>query len=273
MKAHPSFTLNNGVEMPALGLGTYNARDELEIQNAIHSAFEMGYRLIDTASFYENEGAIGKAIQTYEIERKDVFLTTKVWNTDQGYDNTLRAFDKSCKLLGVDYLDLYLVHWPVPDMFLETYTALEKLYADGRIRAIGVSNFGITQLQSVLNSCSVVPAVNQIEFNPFFARNELLQFCTSKNIRCQAWSPIARGKVREFTVLRELALKYNKTEAQVTLRWMNQKGLVPLPKTTSSARLMENAAVFDFDLTTNELSAIDGLSQHQSLYEYSFPSE
>lgn len=256
----PTITLNNGVTMPQLGLGVWQAQDGAEVEQAIATAFEAGYRLIDTAAAYANEGGVGTAIQKSGLAREDIFLTTKLWNRDQGYDQTLRAFDASLKRLGLDYIDLYLIHWPMPTVgrFVESWKALEKLYADKRVRAIGVSNFTPSHLETLQQKTTVTPAVNQIELHPRFNQATTRDYCTAHGIQVESYSPLMRGgEVLEDTVIRSLADAHGKTAAQVTLRWHIQHGLVVIPKSVTASRIQENAALFDFELTDNEMQRID----------------
>jgi len=203
-------TLNNGVKMPWLGLGVYKSKEGGEVEHAVKTALKIGYRSIDTASLYENERGVGQAIKESGIPREEIFVTTKVWNDQQGYDSTLRAFEESREKLGLDYIDLYLIHWPVPGKFKETWKALEKLYRDGLVRAIGVSNFQVHHLHDLLNDCEIKPAVNQVEFHPYLTQKELLAFCKENNIQMEAWAPLMRGKVFQEPVIQEIAAKYGK---------------------------------------------------------------
>ena len=257
-----TFSLHNGVEMPYLGLGVYLAHEGEMVQNAVNWALEAGYRHIDTASAYGNEAGVGKAIRSSGIARDSVFVTSKVWNTDQGYESTLAAFDRSLGRLGLDYLDLYLIHWPVAGKYKDTWRALEKLYGEGRIRAIGVSNFLRHHLQDLLQSAEIVPMVNQMEFHPWLVQQDLLEYCHDKGIQYEAWSPLMKGTVAQVPELRELALKYGKTEAQVVLRWDLQKGVVTIPKSANKGRIAANAAIFDFELAPEDMSRLDGLERH-----------
>ncbi|HSR60390.1 MAG TPA: aldo/keto reductase, partial [Robiginitalea sp.] len=225
-----TFRLHNGVQMPYLGLGVYLADEGEMVQNAVGWALEAGYRHIDTASAYLNEAGVGKAIRGSGLDRNSVFVTSKVWNTDQGYESTLEAFEKSLERLGMEHLDLYLIHWPVAGKYRETWRALEKLYREGRIRAIGVSNFLRHHLEDLLQSAEIVPMVNQMEFHPWLVQQELLDFCRAKGIQYEAWSPLMRGAVVQVPEIEALARKYGKTEAQIVLRWNLQKGVVTIPK-------------------------------------------
>ena len=253
-------TLSNDVRMPYLGLGVYSMNNE-EVTGAIHHALEAGYRLIDTASVYGNEEGVGKAVRESDLPREEIFVTSKVWNIDQGYERTLKAFDKSMNRLGLDYLDLYLIHWPVSDQYKDTWKALEKLYNEGRIRAIGVSNFLIHHLKDLMEDAEITPMVNQVEFHPHLVQQELHDFCHEHQIQSEAWAPLMRGKVNDIHLLRGLAEKYGKTPAQIVLRWDLQKGVVTIPKSSNPERIRSNADVFDFELSEGDVKRIDDLEQ------------
>lgn len=254
-----SFTLHNGVQMPYLGLGTYQSDNDQEVVNAVKNALEIGYRHIDTAAIYKNEEGVGKGIRESGIDRKEIFLVSKVWNEDQGYDETLRAFDASLKRLGVDYLDLYLIHWPVSGKYKETWRALEYLYAQKKIKAIGVSNFLKHHLEDILQDCKVVPMVNQMEFHPHLVQQDLIDFCAAKGIQYESWSPFMQGKVFELDICADLAKKYNKSVAQIILRYNLQKGIVAIPKSVHAKRIAANAEIFDFELSSEDIFFLDGL--------------
>ncbi|MBU2900507.1 aldo/keto reductase [Maribacter dokdonensis] len=254
-----SFTLHNGVQMPYLGLGTYQSDNDQEVVNAVKNALEIGYRHIDTAAIYKNEEGVGKGIRESGIDRKEIFLVSKVWNEDQGYDETLKAFDASLKRLGVDYLDLYLIHWPVSGKYKETWRALEYLYAQKKIKAIGVSNFLKHHLEDILQDCKVVPMVNQMEFHPHLVQQDLIDFCAAKGIQYESWSPFMQGKVFELDICADLAKKYNKSVAQIILRYNLQKGIVAIPKSVHAKRIAANAEIFDFELSSEDISFLDGL--------------
>ncbi len=253
--------LSNKVKMPYLGLGVYLAREGDEVINAVNCALEAGYRHIDTAALYENEKGVGKAIRESGIRREDIFVTTKVWNSDQGYDSTLRAFDLSLENLGFDYIDLYLVHWPVKGKYKDTWRALETIYMQGRVRAIGVSNFLKHHLVDLMNSAEIMPMVNQMEFHPYLVQQDLVNFCQSHNIQYEAWSPLMQGRITEVKLLNDLACKYKKDSAQITLRWDLQKGVVTIPKSVTPDRIRSNAQIFDFELTEEEMLLIDSLDK------------
>ncbi|MEM7105626.1 MAG: aldo/keto reductase [Bacteroidota bacterium] len=257
-----TFELHNGVEMPYFGLGVFKSKEGQEVVNAIKWAIDAGYRHIDTAAIYRNEEGVGHGIRESGIDRKDVFVVSKVWNNAQGYDSTLKAFDESLRKLKMDYLDLYLVHWPKGHpRSTETCKALEHLYRDGRVRAIGVSNFLQHHLETLLPHCEIVPMVNQMEFHPKLIQQPLLDFCTEKGIVYEAWSPIMKGEVLEIPILQELGKKYDKSPVQITLRWDLQKGVVTIPKSSKKERIESNAEIFDFELTGEEMAEIDSLDQ------------
>lgn len=259
---HDAFTLNNGVCMPKLGLGVYKMNEGSETVTAVKHAIEIGYRSIDTAFLYGNEEGVGRGIRESGIAREELFITTKVWNANQGYDETLQAFDESKKKMGLDYLDLYLIHWPVKDKYKETWKAIEKLYNDGQIRAIGVCNFQIHHLSDLMKDCEIVPMVNQVEFHPRLTQKELLSFCKQNWIQLEAWSPLMRGDM-DIPLLRELAEKYKKTPAQIVLRWDLQHEVATIPKTVTPQRMEENALIFDFELSLEDMAHIDGLNENK----------
>jgi diketogulonate reductase-like aldo/keto reductase len=252
-------TLHNGVKMPWLGFGVYQIRDGSAVKKAIVEAFELGYRSIDTAAMYGNEVGVGAAVNESEIKREDIFVTTKVWNSKQGYDNTLQAFEESIKKLNLDYIDLYLIHWPVSGKFTDTWKALETLYREKRVRAIGVSNFLQHHLQELLDSTEIVPMVNQMEFHPYLLQKDLLEMCASTNIQFEAWSPLMKGRNFSEPVFIELAHKYNKTPAQIILRWDLQHEVVTIPKSEKRERIKENSEIFDFEISEEDMNRIDGL--------------
>ncbi|MEU1513407.1 aldo/keto reductase [Streptomyces sp. NPDC005811] len=263
----PPIILNNGVEMPQLGFGVWQVPDD-EAERAVATALEAGYRSIDTAAIYGNEEGTGKAITTSGVPREDIFVTTKLWNADQGYDATLRAFDTSLGKLGLDHVDLYLIHWPLParDKYVDTYKAFEKLYADGRAKAIGVSNFPVEQLERLTGETAVVPAVNQIELHPHLQQHALREFHAEQGIATEAWSPLGQGKgLLEVPAIVAIAQKHNRTPAQVVLRWHLQIGNVVIPKSVTPSRIRENIEVFDFSLDTEDLAAISALNEDRRI--------
>lgn len=258
-------TLNNGLKMPQLGFGVWQVEDD-QATSAVTKAIEVGYTSIDTAMIYKNEVGVGKAIKEASVPREELFITTKVWNTDQGYENTIKAFEASLERLGLDYVDLYLIHWPTPefDQYVDTYKALEKLYKDGKVKAIGVCNFEIEHLERLLNECEVVPVLNQVECHPYLAQNELKEFCAKHNIFVEAWSPLDQGgEALQDEVIQKIANSHNKSTAQVILRWHLQNNTIVIPKSVTPSRIEENFNVFDFDLTSDEMNAINELNRNR----------
>lgn len=266
-------TLNNNLSIPQLGFGVWKVPND-DANVAVSQALKTGYRLIDTAKVYGNEEGVGQAIAKSDVPREDLFITTKVWNADHGYDATLKAFDKSLDRLGLDYVDLYLIHWPTPkyDQYVETYQALEKLYKDGRTKAIGVCNFDIEHLQRVMDECEIVPAINQVECHPYLQQKELKQFCEENGIMLEAYSPLMNGTyVMENPVIKELAETHGKTPAQIILRWHLQSDVVVIPKTVTPSRMEENLNVFDFELSQADMDKIATLDRNER--NNSLPSE
>lgn len=253
--------LSNGVQMPYFGLGVFKTKEGQEVIDSVTYALDAGYRHIDTAAIYGNEEGVGIATEKNATNRKDIFLTTKVWNADQGYDSTLKAFDTSLEKLKTDYLDLYLIHWPVKGKYKETWRALEKLYADGRVKAIGVSNFLQHQLEDLFQGAKVIPMVDQLEFHPYLVQPTLLDFCKKNNVQFEAWSPLMQGKAFEVPLLKELAEKYKVSVAQLVLRWDLQKGVVTIPKSIRQDRVISNAQLFNFEISQEDIQRIDALDR------------
>lgn len=254
-------TLHNGVEMPRFGLGVYKMTDKEAAVEAMLTALDAGYTAIDTASIYDNEHEVGEAIRAADKKREDIFVTSKVWNTDQGYDNTLRAFEASLKRLDLEYLDLYLTHWAMPDTYEETYRAIQRLYDEKLVRAIGVSNHQQHHLEKLMAKANTKPMVNQIELHPQLTQEPLRQFCADNDIAVTSWSPLARGRLLEDPVIAKIGAEYGKSIAQVIIRWHLQHDLIVIPKSVKPERVVENADVFNFALTAEEMKMIDGLNQ------------
>ncbi|MDE8072577.1 aldo/keto reductase [Erysipelothrix rhusiopathiae] len=256
-------TLSNGTSMPMLGLGTYRLLEE-DAYEIVLKALELGYRHIDTAMIYENEEVVGRAIKDSSVSREELFITTKCWNEDQGYETTLKAFELSLEKLGLDYIDLYLIHWPQPSSH-ETWRAFEEIYRNKKAKAIGVSNFNTQQLEALLEEAKIVPMVNQVERHPFLVQSELKSMCDGYGIACEGWMPIARNKVADSNAVLALADKYHKTAAQITLRWQIQTDWTVFPKTQSMSRLEENFDIFDFALTNEEVEIVNKLNENLRL--------
>ncbi|UNL85499.1 aldo/keto reductase [Priestia koreensis] len=254
-------TLHNGVKMPWFGLGVFKVEEGQEVVDSVKYALKAGYRSIDTAAVYGNEEGVGQALKEANVAREDLFITTKVWNADQGYESTLEAFETSINKLGLDYIDLYLIHWPVEGKYKETWKALEKLYKDGRVRAIGVSNFHVHHLQDLLEDAEIKPMVNQVEYHPRLSQNELRSFCKAQGIQLEAWSPLMQGELLDNEVLQEIAKKHNKSVAQVILRWDLQTEVVTIPKSVKEQRIIQNADIFDFELSQDDMSKIEALNE------------
>ena len=252
--------LKNGVEMPYLGLGVYKAQDGEEVINSVSHALSSGYRLIDTASFYGNEEGVGEAIRNSDVPRDEIFVTTKIWIDDQERGSVRKAFETSLDKLGLEYIDLYLIHWPVPGKYLEVWKVLQTLYKEGKVKAIGVSNCLVHHLESFKELGGIQPMLVQNEFHPKLVQQKLLDYCELNNIQYQAWSPLMRGRILDNQLLKGLASRYGKTPAQVVLRWALQKGVAIIPKSVHKERIVENSEIFDFQLTADEVKAIDTLN-------------
>lgn len=259
-------TLHNGTKMPWLGLGVFKVEEGQELVNAVKTAIAYGYRSVDTAAIYGNEVGVGQgvreAVEETGIAREDLFITSKVWNSELGYESTIAAYEESLTKLGLDYLDLYLIHWPVAGKYKEAWRALETLYKEGRVKAIGVSNFQIHHLEDLMKDAEIKPMVNQVEYHPRLTQKELQAFCQQQDIQLEAWSPLMQGQLLDITDLQEIADKYGKSVAQVILRWDLQNGVITIPKSTKEHRIAENATVFDFELTADDMKRIDSLNQN-----------
>lgn len=263
LNIHSTKQLANGIEMPRLGLGVYKMTEaDIAIQ-AITAALDYGYRHIDTASLYANEKEVGDAIRASNVPRKDIFITTKVWNTDQGYDQTLRAFEKSLELLGMDYVDLYLTHWPVKETFVDTYRAIERLYDEKLIRATGVANHHAHHLEAIAAKANIKPMVNQIECHPRLTQFDLREYCEEQGIAITSWSPLARGRILEEPTLKRISTKHSKSTAQTIIRWHLQHDLIVIPKSENPSRIAENMDVYDFELSFEDMKNIDALNLNE----------
>jgi methylglyoxal/glyoxal reductase len=256
-------TLLNGVKMPWLGLGVYKVQEGEEALESVKAAIKAGYRSIDTAALYQNEESVGQAIKKSGVAREELFITTKVWNEDQRNDSVLEAFETSIQKLGLDYVDLYLIHWPVKEKYKQTWKVLEQLYKEGRVRAIGVSNFHIHQLEDLLSVAEIKPMVNQVELHPLLAQVELRDYCRKQEIQIEAWAPLGQGRLLEHPILKEIAAQYNKSSAQVILRWDIQNQIVTIPKSVKEARIIENANIFDFSLSESDIQKINALNENK----------
>lgn len=252
--------LSNGVKIPSIGFGTYKSGDDEETAKIIKNALNLGYKMIDTASFYNNEVGIGNGIKESGIDRKDIFIVTKLWNDDHGYDNTIEAFNKSLNNLQVDYIDLYLIHWP-NKLNAETWRAFEHLYETGKVKAIGVCNFKVEHLEELKKTAKIMPMVNQVEIHPFSTKNNIINYCKDNNIKVVAWSPISRGRVLSNELMIDLSQKYKKSIVQIVLRWHMQKGVIPIPKSSNENRIKENIDIFDFEISSEDMKAIDSLDE------------
>ncbi|MBP2000954.1 diketogulonate reductase-like aldo/keto reductase [Paenibacillus shirakamiensis] len=269
MPAHLQDTvkLNNGVHIPWFGLGVWKVKEGDEVVLSVKNAIRHGYRSIDTAAAYQNEEGVGQgiaeALQENNLKREELFITTKVWNADQGYESTLQALETSLTKLGLDYVDLYLIHWPVKGKYKETWKALEQLYKDGKAKAIGVCNFHVHHLEDLAEGSEITPALNQVELHPYLTQQELREYCAKKGIQIEAWSPLAQGKIVEDKTIQAIGDKYGKSAAQVVLRWDLQHGIVTIPKSVREERIVANADIFDFELTAEDVAAIDALNQDE----------
>lgn len=251
--------------MPWLGLGVFKAEEGQEVIDAVKAAIKAGYRSIDTASLYGNEEGVGQAIKESGVAREELFITTKVWNPDQGYESTLAAFDTSINKLGLEYIDLYLVHWPVKGKYKATWRALEELYNEGKIRSIGVSNFQIHHLEDLMVDAKVKPMVNQVELHPLLSQVELREYSREQGIQIEAWAPLAQGQLLDNEVIKEIAQQHKKSVAQVIIRWDIQSEIVTIPKSIKEHRIIENADVFDFELSAEDMERINALNQNKRI--------
>ncbi|GAB2557740.1 aldo/keto reductase [Gracilibacillus alcaliphilus] len=258
-------TLHNGVEMPRFGLGVFQVEDGEEVYNSVKWALEHGYKSIDTAAIYRNEEGVGRAIKDSGIPRDELFITSKLWNSDQGYEEAFQAYQASLDKLGLDYLDLYLIHWPVPkqNKYKESWKAMEELYNDGKIRAIGVSNFKEHHLDDLLQEAAITPMVNQVEYHPHLQQKSLHEYCKQHNIQLEAWSPLKQGELLNDPTLIEIAERHGKSTAQVILRWDLQQEVITIPKSVKQHRIHENADIFDFELTNEEIKQIEAMNKDE----------
>lgn len=259
------FRLYNNVDIPSVGFGTWHIKDSKILEDSVMSAISLGYRHIDTASKYKNEKFIGNTLKKYNIPRKEVFITSKVWNDDKGFKSTLKAFEKTLNYLQTDYLDLYLIHWPMTsdnweDINWDTWRALEKLYKEGRVKAIGVSNFLVPHLESLRKRINILPMVNQIEFHPGFMQKDTVDYCRKNNIVIEAWSPIGSGKMLDNIELQRISKKYNKSVAQICIKWCLQNNVLPLPKSTHYDKIKENIDISNFNISDEDMNFINSMS-------------
>jgi len=254
MNLSSTVKLNNGVEIPVLGLGVFRSPEGDETYNAVRYAIDAGYKHIDTAMIYRNEVSVGKAIKDSGIKRGDIFITTKLWNEDMRQGTQYQAFEESLERLQIDYVDLYLIHWPVRGKYVESWKILEKIYAEGRARAVGVSNFHIHHLEDIFAASDLIPAVNQVECHPWLTQVELVDYCQNKGILFEPWSPLGAGQLIENEVLKAIAQKYNKSVAQLILKWGLQRGFINIPKSTNKDRIIENSRIFDFTIADDDMA-------------------
>lgn len=265
-KLQDTTTLYNGVKMPWFGLGVYKVEEGPELENAVKTAINHGYRSIDTAAIYGNEEGVGRGIRAglkeSGISRGELFVTSKVWNADLGYEASLAAYETSLRKLNLDYLDLYLIHWPVKGKYKEAWRALETLYKEGRVKAIGVSNFQIHHIEDLMKDAEIKPMVNQVEYHPRLTQKEVHDYCKQQGIQLEAWSPLMQGQLLDHPVIKEIADRYRKSIAQIIIRWDLQNGVVTIPKSTKEHRIVENASVFDFELTKDDMERLNSLNQN-----------
>ncbi|MBW3112196.1 aldo/keto reductase [Bacillus sp. MCCB 382] len=261
-----SITLNNDIEMPEVGYGVFRVEDGPALEQAVQTAIKIGYRSIDTAAIYENEAAVGKgiksAIEAGLVTREELFVTSKVWNNGLTYDETIAAYDESLEKMGLDYLDLYLIHWPGNDKYMEPWKALESLYKDGRVKSIGVSNFQVNHLERLLSEADIKPVINQIEFHPKLTQSEVRAFCEKHDIHVEAWSPLMNAELLKNETIKGIADDHNKSAAQVILRWDLQHGVITIPKSMTESRILENIQLYDFTLSEEEMNRLDELNEN-----------
>lgn len=266
-KLTDTFKLNNGIDIPCIGYGTFQTPDGKSVEDGVKEALKIGYRHIDTAYFYQNEKGVGKAIRESGVKREDIFVTSKLWNSDRGYESSKAAFEKTMDNLGLEYLDLFLIHWPAikkqfdnaEEINANTWKAFEEIYETGRVKAIGLSNFLPHHIDELMKTAKIKPMVNQIEFHPGFAQIETAKYCLENDIVVEAWSPLGRKEVLENETLVELAKKYNKSTAQICIRWVLQHDILPLPKSVTPSRILENSQVFDFEISEDDMKTIDNI--------------
>jgi diketogulonate reductase-like aldo/keto reductase len=254
--------------MPYLGLGVFKAKEGPDTENAVRWALEAGYRHIDTATLYRNENSVGNAVRQSGIPREEIFITTKLWNGDQLADNIIEAFEESLRKLQTEYIDLYLVHFPIEGKINTTWKKMEEIYQSGKARAIGVSNFQKHHLKELLREADIIPSVNQMECHPYLVKQDLQDYCQELGIRYEAWRPVMNGKVNKVPLLRKLAKKYGKNPAQIALRWQLQKGIVTIPKSVHKERIISNGNLFDFELSSEDISRIDALDRNKEIRAY-----
>ena len=254
-------TLHNGVNMPWFGLGVFKVEEGPELVNAVKAAIQHGYRSVDTAAIYGNEEGVGQGIRESGVAREELFVTSKVWNADLGYESTIKAYETSLAKLGLEYLDLYLIHWPVAGKYKEAWRALETLYKEGRVKAVGVSNFQVHHLEDLMQDAEIKPMLNQVEYHPRLTQKELHAYCKAQGIQLEAWSPLMQGQLLDNPILQEIAEAHGKSVAQIILRWDLQHEVVTIPKSVKEARIVENANIFDFELAAEDVAKLDALNK------------
>ncbi|QHA35392.1 aldo/keto reductase [Rossellomorea marisflavi] len=264
-----SITLNNGVQMPEIGYGVFRVEEGKDLEKAVETAIRIGYRSIDTAAIYQNEKSVGKGVQNAIdaglVTREELFITSKVWNDGLSYDETIQAYEDTLERLGLEYLDLYLIHWPGQNKYMEPWKALEALYKEGRIKSIGVSNFQVSHLEHLLETAEVKPVINQIEFHPKLVQEDVRAFCEKHDIQVEAWSPLMNAELLNHETVNEIAESLGKSAAQVILRWDLQHGVVTIPKSMTESRIKENIDIYDFELTEEQVKTLDALDEHKRI--------